>query len=74
MSTLQREAVLASLNSDARSLLNDLAADPSRHPVAQRIEDELNQCNRLFAELALASQDTGTVIAWRLYDLLYHLQ
>lgn len=59
---LQREAVLASLTSDVRSLLNDLAADPSRQAVTQRIEDELNQCNRLFAELALASRDSGMLL------------
>ncbi len=58
MSTLQREAVMANLNSDARSLLNDLASDPNRQSISRRIEDELDQCNRLFAELAMASQDT----------------
>ena len=58
MSTLQREAVMANLNSDVRSLLNDLASDPNRQSISRRIEDELDQCNRLFAELAMASQDT----------------
>lgn len=55
----QREAILKALNEDAHKLIAEYGVDAARNPALQRLQEEMWQCNRLFAELSQIVENKG---------------
>ena len=55
----QREAILKALNEDAHKLIAEYGVDAARNPALQRLQEEMRQCNRLFAELSARVENKG---------------